>query len=613
MPVDTRFKIPAVIAAGLYKRHIFEIVITTSCYPRAQVPSAPSFYRILNMPYRQATYRFDAGRLGHIEGLTITSTSPDQPGAVHYFGGIPYALPPFCEHRFRAPRKLPQYYRYGTASNPGRFTGGTGICPQPPSRNPPDPSLVDEDCLQLNIWIPTEDAPADGWPVFVYLHGGYMQWGSANWKREAPVPLLTDSAFRAIILVPAYRLNALGFLTGKEFAEEAAGTGESQPVGNMGLWDQRTALEWTRDSISLFGGNPTNITIGGYSAGAFATFHQLAHELYLVPEAERIIRRVIMLSNGPGVQPKTLTEHQAQFDEYIERLGIPSELDSVSKLARLRSMPSQNLIEVQKSMTISEFRPLADGTFVPQGLSKSIESGDFAQKMKSRGITLLSGECRDEHTIYYFWRTPEDSCASLYTRLCAEYPARIVAKLMQHYCGLPENEPTDGANASDISSRNYKLPAKYKDWRDFFGHIYANLQVHCMQRGFHNALFKGGLLPGKDVLRYRFDRRLECVDETMAVEWGVTHASDVPIWLWGFDTSRGMTSEEKAMLKGWNEGFAAFVRGDVVEWGPTAPKEMRRWRSDGGTDVWKDEWWEEGLKVWDVVQVDDGPNGDTSV
>lgn len=352
------------------------------------------------MSYRRETYHFDAGRLGHIEGLTITSTSPYQPGAVRYFGGLPYALPPIGEYRFRTPRKLPQYYRYGTASNPGRFTGGTGICPQPPSRNPPDRSLIDEDCLQLNIWIPTDDAPANGWPVFVYLHGGYMQWGSANWKPEAPVPLLSDSAFRAIIVVPAYRLNALGFLTGKELAKEAAENGE--PVGNMGLWDQRTALEWTQDNISVFGGNHTNITVGGYSAGAFAAYHQLAHELYLVPDGERIIRRVIMLSNGPSVKPKTLTEYQAQFDEYIERLGITVDLDSVSKLAELRSMPYQKLIEVQKNMIISEFRVLSDGMFVPRNLNKSIESGDFAQRMKTRGITLLSGECRDEHTIYYF-------------------------------------------------------------------------------------------------------------------------------------------------------------------------------------------------------------------
>jgi carboxylesterase type B len=387
------------------------------------------------MTYQREPYPFNASRLGQIEGLTVTSTSQDRPGAVRYFGGLLYALPPKGEYRFQAPRPLPRHYKYGTASNPGRFTGGTGICPQPPNRNPPDPSLFDEDCLQLNIWIPTENAPAAGWPVFFYLHGGYLQWGSANWKPEAPVPLLNDSAFRAIIVVPAYRLNALGFLTGQELADEAELGGK--PVGNMGLWDQRAALEWTRDNIAVFGGDPTNITVAGYSAGAFSAFHQLAHELHFIPAADSIIKRVIMLSNGPGLPAKSLEEHQAQFDEYTTKLGISPTFGSTEKLAALRSIPFQQLVDVQKDMTISEFRVLADGTFVPRDLSRSINSGDFARRMKSRNIALLSGECRDEHTIYYHWRTPANSCSSVYSRLCAEYPGKIVAKLMQRYCGLP--------------------------------------------------------------------------------------------------------------------------------------------------------------------------------
>lgn len=105
-----------------------------------------------------------------------------------------------------------------------------------------------------------------------------------------------------LLVVPAYRLNSLGSLTGKELAEESRNNKE--PLGNMGLWDQRTALECTRDSISIFGGDATNITVAGYSAGAFSAFHQLAHELYCEHATESIIKRVAMLSNGPGVSPK---------------------------------------------------------------------------------------------------------------------------------------------------------------------------------------------------------------------------------------------------------------------------------------------------------------------
>lgn len=96
----------------------------------------------------------------------------------------------------------------------------------------------------------------------------------------------------AIIVMPAYRLNLFGFLASKELQAEAEKHGET--VGNMGFWDQRTALEWTSKNIKYFGGDASNITVGGYSAGSHSAFHQLAHELYFVPDDKAIIKRCIM-------------------------------------------------------------------------------------------------------------------------------------------------------------------------------------------------------------------------------------------------------------------------------------------------------------------------------
>jgi carboxylesterase type B len=543
------------------------------------------------MSYQEESYRFDAGPLGHIEGLTLSLGNEP---AVRYFGGIPYALPPTGEYRFRAPRKLPKGYRYGTAANVGRFTGGTGVCPQPPCRNPPPEALFDENCLQLNIWSPVGAAPKGGWPVCFYLHGGFLQWGSANWVPSTLAPLLHQSSFRAIMVLPAFRLNALGFLTGQELAAEAERNGE--PVGNMGLWDQRLALEWTHANISCFGGDHANITVAGYSAGGFSAFQQLAHELYRIPASERIIRRIAMLSNGPGVPPKTLTEQQSQFNEYISRLGIPLDLQPEEKLERLRSLPYAKLIEVQKDMKIHEFRLLGDGQFLPKDLTSTLANGDFGNKMREGNIRLLSGECKDEHTIYRTWRTPGNSYIAVRARLCAEYPEGAADKLMAHYCQGRDSRGEE------------ELPPAYADWETLFGHISADVQVHAMQRGFHDMLFRSGLVPGVDVLRYRIERRLGCVDESIPPEWGVTHSSDIPIWFWGANFEGGLTDREKVWLKGWNEGFAAFVGGDheqqqqqQFEWGPSMPREMRRWRSDGETDVWEDEYWEKGIELWNLL------------
>lgn len=106
---------------------------------------------------------------GFVEGLTYVGgdDSNSQP-LCHYFGGVPYALPPVGPFRFQKPRPLPPCYRYGTKANPGRYTGACGLCPQPGvSTDTLDEQSWDEDCLQSNIWVPTGNPPtAQGTCVF---------------------------------------------------------------------------------------------------------------------------------------------------------------------------------------------------------------------------------------------------------------------------------------------------------------------------------------------------------------------------------------------------------------------------------------------------------------
>lgn len=95
------------------------------------------------------------------------------------------------------------------------------------------------------------------------IDGGWLQFGSPNGFNAGA--LLGEADFNAVVVMPAYRVNLFGFLYSTELAEDAASVGET--VGNHGFWDQRLALEWTKENIQLFGGNPDNITISGYSAG----------------------------------------------------------------------------------------------------------------------------------------------------------------------------------------------------------------------------------------------------------------------------------------------------------------------------------------------------------
>lgn len=94
---------------------------------------------------------------GCIEGKTIKAKSTGK-DLCHYFGGIPYALPPVGAYRWRRPRPLAPCYRYGTSSFPADCTGKSSVCPQPGSASP----LDNEDCLQCNIYVPAGQAPMKG-------------------------------------------------------------------------------------------------------------------------------------------------------------------------------------------------------------------------------------------------------------------------------------------------------------------------------------------------------------------------------------------------------------------------------------------------------------------
>ncbi|KEQ91645.1 hypothetical protein AUEXF2481DRAFT_43817 [Aureobasidium subglaciale EXF-2481] len=525
--------------------------------------------------FSTSPYQLDLGQLGFVEGLSVTGKSSST--LCHYFGGIPYAYP---VERFRAPRHLPLSHRYGSKDKPAQFVGQVGVCPQSGFIGLPNPSIWNEDCHQLNVWIPSGDTPAEGWPVFFYLFGGWLQFGDPNMAPEALAELLSESAFKAIVVMPGYRVNAFGFLASKELEDEARSNGEA--YSNYGFWDQRTALEWTHDRIAAFGGNKDNITVGGYSAGSYSTFQQLAYDMYL-PSRSSIIKRVCMLSNGPGLQPRSTAARQEQFDELLGWLDIPLLLSPAEKLSQLRNVPARQLVAVQSSMKFHEFRPVTDGSFISENLIESINDGSFAKQLQDRGIKIMNGEVCSEHYLYGAWRTPDWSYDAVYERLVADYPDSRVKKLM------------------DLRVPGKRLPAFAEDWPDLFGRLYAEVQVHDLERGFANLLDKGGLTIGKDLLRYRIDWRAKCADLIAPPEWKVTHSTDRAIWFWGAGLGQGLTADEKTILKEFNATFARFVNGDDVQWSQQGPKMMYRLDSAGQTGMWEDDRWDHGLEGWEAM------------
>ena len=405
------------------------------------------------------------------------------------------------------------------------------------------------------------------------LDGGFLQVGSAN--KENPSNLFANTDVKCIIVMPAYRLNVFGFLASVELLQEAA---EAEgTVGNLGFWDQRLALEWTFENISAFGGDPSNITLGGMSAGAYSVIHQLAYELGL-PDGQSLISRAVLWSNGPGVQPKLLPEVQNQFDELVATLDIPQELPAKDKLARLRALSSSQLIAAIGKMKQDSFRAVTDGRFVRRSLFREIADGRFAKAMLKRGIKVMIGDLPHEANVYKKVKPPS-SYQSLVDRLSVEYPRSTSKALARLYC--PQKAPLVGGS-----------------WQDTFGRIYTDIQVYVTARGFISALAK--TLPLEYIYRYRINHRLQCVDGIYPREMGVTHASDITIWFYG--NGAEVTASEQSLLQEYLKPFGEFLRGEQVAWGTQSIEETRTITSDQRIEITVDEDWERGQRVWDALQ-----------
>ncbi|XP_055713537.1 cholinesterase [Phlebotomus papatasi] len=196
-------------------------------------------------------------------------------GQCSVFLGIPYALPPTLEGRFKPPRphrgwQLMQAVDYGPACpQPVRYTGATkGI------------RDMDEDCLYLNVFSPkTGSGVPQKYPVMVYIHGGEFMKGASN---LFPAHVLA-SFYDVVVVSINYRLGALGFLS----------TGDENSPGNYGILDQAMAIRWVYDNIEAFNGDRHSITLFGPGAGAAS-----AGLLMVAPQTRNIVTRVIAQSGS---------------------------------------------------------------------------------------------------------------------------------------------------------------------------------------------------------------------------------------------------------------------------------------------------------------------------
>lgn len=374
-----------------------------------------------------------------------------------------------------------------------------------------------------------------------------------------------------------YRLGIFGFLASSELQQEAQSAGLNS--GNYGLWDQRLALEWTHANAASFGGNPRNITIGGYSGGSYSAFLQLQHDL-MRPAEDQIIRRIVMQSNGPGVQPVGLESAQEQFDRVLGLCDIDKNSTPRDKLKILRGMDHHKILSKlsnTQQMGLA-FRPVLDGDFAHPNLCR-IHNNSLASLCVERGIKFFMGSVQHEENFYGSERIV--SYEEMVSRLCRNFPRPAVEAVIPHY------------DVSDISS-------KTDSWQKLHGRILSDLQVHAPTRGLVSSLREAGI-PLSSLFRYEIRWRVDKTTSILPESLGVTHGTDM-FFIWFYNKKAGLSGTDQAVIKTWLKPFAAFLRGDdVIEWGVENITDLRVLDSDGTVQICRDQRWEHAISVWDTL------------
>lgn len=514
---------------------------------------------------------------GILTGYGLRSSTTNTISSIRY-GKVPYALPVGPQDRFKKALPIPEDYDYT-----GEYYELGLKCPQPAVPNPAFKyvkSPSDEHIQHLNIWVPSSDKhkPASGWPVIVYIHGGWLQYGSPSLPTFNTNEMFDDQEFheKFIIVIPGYRVNMFGFMSCKELLEE------SNDSSNFGFWDQRMAIEWVFKYIKYFGGNEDFITVGGISAGAYSAFFQLTYELYH-PDAIQVIKQIVFQSNTPYSQPKEIDECQEQFDEIVSKLGIDKNASGAEKLEALRKLDAGYIEDFIPTLELHTFRAVTDNVFVPEGIIDDLVSGKLAEKLTAKNIRFISGEVDNEPLKYSLLNTP-NSLKELRTQIHNYYPAKVVQPLLDLYMPEPLDENDDGFQ---------------ENLRILYGRIISDGQVYASSRGFLNQLVKHGF-PVENIFRYRVGYRAKWLDQHLDIKYKVPHALDFTVWFYAM--REGYTEEERVMVNKWLKPYIDFLAFKKdIEWDATEIHKLRYFNSDGSVQYIDDPIWEWSIKVADTV------------
>jgi para-nitrobenzyl esterase len=402
---------------------------------------------------------------------------------VRAFLGIPYAAPPVGDLRWREPRPVApwQGVRQATEFGPRAMQGSVYSDMRFRDAGP------SEDCLNLNVWTPAKSA-TKRLPVMVWIYGGGYEAGGTSEPRQDGAHLATKGV---VVVSMNYRLGVFGFFSHPELSAES-GHGS----GNYGIMDQTAALRWVQRNIAAFGGDPTNVTIFGESAGSYSVSVQMAS-----PTARGLFQKAIGES-GSMVGTRRIPAHVLSLAA-AERNGVEFvRLMGAKSIAQLRAKSAAEVLKASLEDKKLKDGIVVDGYVLPKDVYTLYAEGSQAR------VPLLAGWNSDESRVFAVFGSKRPTAKSFSDSVHLEY-AELADDVLRLYPAQTDAQAV--RSAGDLAGDRFIVSSMW-NW--------IEMQL------------RSGASP---VYRYQFDRAIPVEPGTevngspaTAADVGAPHAGEIP-------------------------------------------------------------------------------------